>query len=336
MPARNVAGYVEPTLDSIFAQTRLPDEIVVADGHSTDDTVASVLRYEGRGVPVRVVKNDTIFAGGGRNAATRAARHDLLVNMDFGNRAEPRWLEEMVRPFEKDPALDLLGGVFVPTFDTPFERVFAAAFYTVDCLLPTMRREEMETLAPADFVPGGMCMAYRRSIWERAGGFCEWSRKGQDRLFGRRVRHIGGKLAFTLDARVHHHMARSFRSLIERHFFYDLWAARQGLPAPWVQRVVLAYVLGLSILLVSTRSPGWLFALLPLFVTYVQVRAWRKLDRVAALTPLRFGWREKLLAIPILLIFDAAVFLGRTAGTIDRWLRSSWREKTRAYLEFGC
>jgi GT2 family glycosyltransferase len=336
MPARNEGHHVDVTMTSLLSQTRLPDEIVIADGRSSDDTIPKVMRYADRGVPIKIVPNETCFAGGGRNAATRAAINDLIVCMDFGNRAEHDWLEEMVRPFEEDPALDLLGGVFLPTLESRFERVFAAAFYTIDCLLPTMKDEEIRAIAPQEFIPGGMCMAYRRRIWERAGGFAEWSRKGQDRLFGRRVRCIGGKLAFTLRARVHHHMAKSYRSIVDRHFHYELWAGRQGLGARWVQKTGLFYVVLLVALVASWRWPGVLVPLALLLVAYIHVRTWRKLDRISRARALQFSWKEKLLAVPILFVFDGACLAGRVIGTVDRLLRTRWRTMTSAYLERGC
>src|SRR5262245_12084879 len=102
MPVRNDAWSVAATMEALFAQTRLPDEIVVADGCSTDDTVARLEAFGNRGVPLRVVRNESIFCGGGRNVATRAASHDILITLDLGNRPDPQWLESMVRPFEED------------------------------------------------------------------------------------------------------------------------------------------------------------------------------------------------------------------------------------------
>ena len=59
MPVRNDARSVAATMESLFAQTRLPDEIVVADGCSTDDTVKRIEAFGDRGVPIRVVRNES-------------------------------------------------------------------------------------------------------------------------------------------------------------------------------------------------------------------------------------------------------------------------------------
>lgn len=48
IPTRNQAGYLRQTLDSLLAQTRLPDEIVVSDHQSTDETPAILAEYAAR------------------------------------------------------------------------------------------------------------------------------------------------------------------------------------------------------------------------------------------------------------------------------------------------
>lgn len=53
VPAYNQGQYLAETLDSLLNQTVPPDEIVVSDNHSTDETPDVLRRYEGR---VRVIR----------------------------------------------------------------------------------------------------------------------------------------------------------------------------------------------------------------------------------------------------------------------------------------
>ncbi len=56
----NGARYLEAQLESFLAQTRPPDELVVCDDGSTDDTVAILESFAGRApFPVRIVRNET-------------------------------------------------------------------------------------------------------------------------------------------------------------------------------------------------------------------------------------------------------------------------------------
>ena len=334
MPVRNDAASVDATLESLFAQTRLPDEIVVADGCSTDDTVARIQAFGNRGVPIRVVHNGSIFCGGGRNAATKAASHDLLVCLDLGNRADPKWLESMVAPFEDDPALDYLGGVFYPLIETPFERVSASIIYFEDTLGMTWTPEELKQKARVG-LPGGLCMAYRRSIWQRAGEFSEWATKGQDRLFSLRVVRIGGKIDMSLQAIMHHHMAGSFGSAFNKHFHYGVWAARIGLPTPRFRRLIRTYAAGIGLVAASLFLPP-LRWLVPFSVAaYIYVGAWRKLHLIAKATGEPFSVKQWLWAVGVLFVKDAAVLSGSIRGTLDRFANPQWRRMTQDYLAEG-
>ncbi len=335
IPVRNAAQNVAVTMESLFAQTRLPDEVVVADGCSTDDTVKRIEAFGNRGVPIRVVRNESLFAGGGRNVATRTAAYDLLVNLDVGNRADPNWLAAMVAAFEEDPSLEYVGGVFYPMFDTWFERVSASIIYFEDTLGTTWTLEELKSKARFSGVIGGMCMAYRRPIWQRAGGFAEWARKGQDRLFSLRVDRVGGKAGLTLHAVMYHHMARSFHEAFDRHFHYGLWAARIGLPTPRFRRLLGTYALGVCVAGASLFISGLAWSIPALVAAYIYVGAWRKLVIIAKATSKPFSAKAYFCAIVILFVKDAAVLSGSILGSLDRLVRPRWRRMTREYLQAG-
>jgi cellulose synthase/poly-beta-1,6-N-acetylglucosamine synthase-like glycosyltransferase len=285
-------------------------------------------------VPIRVVRNESLFAGGGRNAATRAASHDLLVCLDLGNRADPKWLESMVAPFEKDPSVDYVGGVFYPLITSWYERVSAAIIYFEDSLGLTWTKEELRQKAKVS-LPGGLCMAYTRSIWQRAGEFSEWARKGQDRLFSLRVVKIGGKIDMSLDAVMYHHMAESTRAAFDKHFHYGIWAARIGLPSPRFRRLARTYAAGLGLIVASLFVPVLFWVVAFAIAAYIYVGAWRKLDILAKASGQPFDAKQRFWAIVLLFVKDAAVLLGNIRGTFDRLVDPRWRKMTRDYLEAG-
>lgn len=335
VPCRNERARIGPTIESILAQDPPPDEIVVADGCSTDGTREEVARYTDRGVPLRIVNNGSRFVGGGRNAATRAASHEVIVTMDAGNTPEPGWLAAMTRPFAGDPGLELLAGIYHPAVATSFDRVNASVCYTTDVLIQSMDRSSIEGLVPRDFVAGGMCMAYTRRLWERAGGFSEWARKGQDRLFGLRARRLGAKVGFTLDGAVRLHMAGTLRELASRHFYYGVWAARLKLPTRTPKLAALWLAALAAAIAGAVWMPWLLLGALPVALSYTYWRAWRKLRRVAKATGRGFGVRERAMAVPVMLVHDGACIAGWLLGALDRLARRKWRVQTHRYLEHG-
>src|SRR5499427_58580 len=88
------AGTIEALLESVAAQTCPPDEIVVADGGSTDRTLESLRRWSSR-LPLRVVEAPGANIARGRNLAIQSARGEVIAVTDAGVRLEPDWLEQL-------------------------------------------------------------------------------------------------------------------------------------------------------------------------------------------------------------------------------------------------
>ena len=85
LPVRNEARSLPSVLQQLLAQEIAPEavEIIVADGCSTDDTVAvaSAIAAQSR-IPIRIVRNERVLSSGGRNAGMQAARGDVIVFLD--------------------------------------------------------------------------------------------------------------------------------------------------------------------------------------------------------------------------------------------------------------
>ncbi|HEY7292099.1 MAG TPA: glycosyltransferase [Vicinamibacterales bacterium] len=98
--AYNEARLLAGCLHSLKAQTRIPDEIIVVNNASTDDTAAIA-----RAVPgVRVVEEPTRGLVVARETARRAARSDVLAYVDADCRAPITWLERVMRRFDRASA----------------------------------------------------------------------------------------------------------------------------------------------------------------------------------------------------------------------------------------
>ena len=76
----NYAQFIPAALESVLNQTRRPDEIVVVDDGSTDETEALVAGYAARGV--RYVHKENGGAGSARNRGLRETTGDLVLFLD--------------------------------------------------------------------------------------------------------------------------------------------------------------------------------------------------------------------------------------------------------------
>ena len=105
IPVRNDAEPLARCLRALAAQTVQPDEVVVVDNGSTDDT-AEVARRAG----AKVVVEDEQGIGAAASRGYDAATGDLILRLDTDSVPSPVWIARIVEAFEADAGLGALSG----------------------------------------------------------------------------------------------------------------------------------------------------------------------------------------------------------------------------------
>ena len=104
IPTRDRAALLARALASVFAQTRKPAEVVVADDGSTDETPALLAELAKTApVPLVVIRQDNRGAAAARNAGIAAAKGELLAFLDDDDRWLPHKLEKQAAALEAAP-----------------------------------------------------------------------------------------------------------------------------------------------------------------------------------------------------------------------------------------
>ena len=194
-------------LDSIVAQTRPPDNVIIVDGGSTDDTLAVLESYKDR-LPLTVLVRRDSNISQGRNAAIRAAPGEVITATDAGVRLHPDWLAHLTAPFEH-PDTQVVSGFFVPDPDTPFEVAMGAT------VLPAL-----SDINPDTFMPSSRSVAFRKSAWEAVGGYPEWLDFCEDLIFDFKLRDLFGPFVFAPDAIVYFRPRGSLRAFWRQYYLY--------------------------------------------------------------------------------------------------------------------
>lgn len=87
----NYGAFLAAALDSVFAQTYAPHEVIVVDDGSTDDSRAVLESY-----PARVVFQQNAGQAAALNAGVRAAGGDIICTLDADDLWLPHKLERVV------------------------------------------------------------------------------------------------------------------------------------------------------------------------------------------------------------------------------------------------
>jgi len=291
---RNEADSIGALLDSILGGTRVPDEIVIADGGSTDGTYDRLRARASADPRIRAVLapgNRSV----GRNAAVRATTAPLIACTDAGAHVETTWLERITRPFEAVPGADVVAGFYTPDGATPFER--AAGVVSAPSLAE---------VDPERFLPSTRSVAFRRTAWERAGGFDESLSHNEDTPFALAMKRTGARFHFEPEARVRWRPRGTLAAFYRQHWRFGFGDGESRVQGWFYRRLGAKYGIALLLILAGFRfrAAWWLLAAGAVAFFAQQ-----------ALRGARSGVGAAALAVPFLKIaYDAAYLHGYVQG----------------------
>lgn len=156
IPVFNEEKYITTCLTHLFKQKELPDEVIVVDNNSTDQTVALAIKF-----PVRIIREKKQGITPARNKGFNAAKYPIIGRIDADTLVPPNWIKDIKERFESDSHLVAFSGATVFTNKHLDELlkipgiVYYASFKKImgcDCLY-------------------GPNMAIRKKAWEKVKSF---------------------------------------------------------------------------------------------------------------------------------------------------------------------
>ena len=156
-PARNEERFIVKTLDSMVAQTLLPERWVIVDDGSTDRTAEIVESYEKRYSWIELIhrsqRPDRNFAGKAHAFNTGFERvcsvpFEVIGNLDADISFEPDYFEFLVSKFSEFPRLGVAG---TPMQEANYDAM-KDSFYNENDVF-------------------GACQLFRRACFEQVGGY---------------------------------------------------------------------------------------------------------------------------------------------------------------------
>ncbi len=293
---------IDALLESLAAQTRGPDEVVIVDGGSSDGTLQRLQHWQERLPALRVLCEPGCTIARGRNVAIAATSADVIASTDAGARLAPDWLARLEERLS--PEIDVVSGFFLPEVHTTFERAMAAT------VLPALSDVRLQR-----FLPSSRSVLFRTSAWQRVGGYPAWLDYCEDLVFDFALRRAGCRFEFAPEAIAWFRPRSSLGSFFRQYFRYARGDGKAGL---FFGRHAVRYgVYAAAYVLARRGPPGWLLLLLG-GVAYTR-RPYQRLRPLMRGASVRNGLYALALVPVIRLVGDVAKMLGFPIGIAWAW-----------------
>jgi glycosyltransferase involved in cell wall biosynthesis len=218
IPMYNGSATIRRCLDALFASSRRPDQVIIVDDGSTDNSLAIVREY-----PVQIVAMPDGPRGAAiaRNWGAEHATGDVLIFIDADAAVHRDTLALIERYLTRQPDIDALFGSYD---DEPAGQSYISRYKN---LLHHYVHQNSKREA-SSFWTG--CGAMRASVFAVSGGFNPAYAMIEDIELGVRLRRQGYRIWLCHDVQVTHLKEWTFASLLRT----DIW----GRAVPWTRLIL--------------------------------------------------------------------------------------------------
>jgi glycosyltransferase involved in cell wall biosynthesis len=146
IPARNAAAFIGEALQSVFEQTCRPEEIIVIDDGSTDDTCAQVSRFPG----VLCVSQPALGLPHALNHGLRLATKPYFAFIDADDLWPPTKTEIQLGALSSDADLDFVFGLVIQFSGRPMPDVLLSGHAAPGRMMAslTIKRDSFGRVGP--------------------------------------------------------------------------------------------------------------------------------------------------------------------------------------------
>lgn len=175
IPARNYGSFLVETIDSVLCQTYPPEEVIVIDDGSEDNTAEIVRNFS---PDVKYIFLDKRGVGAARNSGVKNSSGEYIAHLDADDIWVPEKLDIQINEFRNNSSLEIAGGMMQPFYDPGMDPAKRKMIYCSETPLPGF---------------SASVLIVKREAFFKVGFYREDLELGQDLDWFIRAREIGLK-----------------------------------------------------------------------------------------------------------------------------------------------
>ena len=262
-------------IESLLAQSRKPEEIIIVDGGSIDKTCEIVEGLQLNDKCIRLLRSKASRAKA-RNIGVVASKSKIIATIDAGCVADKNWLKRLCKPFEDD-SVDVVAGFYKMVGEGHFKKALSVFLGVI----PSKFDDR--------FLASARSLAFRKSIWEKVGGFPKnLNGTAEDTVFNYKMIKAKAKMVRVKNAIVYWKLPSTYKEAVKKMYLYAKGDAASGIWWHPVKKfsthnikiisIFLRYLIAISLLITVLFYQLPLFPLIITLVFYIYW-AFRKVYR---------------------------------------------------------
>jgi glycosyltransferase involved in cell wall biosynthesis len=197
---KNEAESMSQLLDSLLVQEK-PFEVIIVDANSSDGTPEIVKEYESKHKEIKFFSYDET-RGKSRNYGVEKSNGEIIAFTDGNCIADKNWIREIRKKTQESN--DIVAGKTKRIGSFGFQNLARVGIYHNggDASYPTCN------------------IAYKKTIFDKIGGFDPWFKEAEDVDINFRALDAGAKMVYDEKAIINHMGAETPASFIKKSFWY--------------------------------------------------------------------------------------------------------------------
>lgn len=295
IPIRNESESIRKLIESIEIQTLPPDEIIIVDGGSVDDTrqiVKSLIDGKAR---YKLIETEDATPGRGRNIGIEQAKNEWIALTDAGIFLDENWLKNLAATLAENPSADLVYGNFEPSINSLFEKCAAITY------VPSRKKDSIR----GNFIASSLM---KKSLWEKVDGFPDF-RAAEDLTFMEEVIKNNFHTVTAPKALVHWQIQSDLLSTFHKFVLYskhNVIAAREW---DWHYGLLKQYLFLLPFLILAIWHSYWWWLVIVLWIIARVIKRISSNYYQFGLTPL-YNPIQFFTIVIIIISIDIATLIG--------------------------